>query len=78
MTVGQRIRQGRERAGWTQEKLAEAMGVSRQAVSKWEADRARPTAEKLARLSEALDLPPEAWDAPEEGPAPGPAEHARP
>ena len=78
MTVGQRIRQGRERAGWTQEDLAEAMGVSRQAVSKWEADRARPTAEKLERLSEALDIPPEAWTVPEEETAPGPPEHARP
>ena len=48
MTYGQRIKQGREQAGLTQEALAEAVGVSRQAVSKWEADRARPTADKLA------------------------------
>ena len=59
MTFGQRIKQGRERAGLTQEALAEAVGVSRQAVSKWEAGRARPMADKLARLSAELGIPPE-------------------
>ena len=59
MTYGQRIKQGREQAGLTQEALAEAVGVSRQAVSKWEADRARPTADKLAYLSERLAIPAE-------------------
>lgn len=47
----------------TQEQLAERLGVSRQAVGKWEAGKARPTAEKQAGLSEVLGIPPEAWAA---------------
>ena len=63
MTYGQRIRKGREQAGLTQEALAEAVGVSRQAVSKWEADRSRPAPDKLACISEELDIPMETWAA---------------
>lgn len=42
MTYGERIRQGREKRGMTQEQLAESLDVSRQAVSKWEMDLSRP------------------------------------
>lgn len=59
MTYGETIRQARERAGMTQEMLAERLDVSRQAVSKWEKDLARPTASKLAALIELLKLPPD-------------------
>lgn len=47
----------------TQEQLAERLDVSRQAVGKWESGKAKPTAEKQARLSEILGIPPEAWTA---------------
>lgn len=47
----------------TQEQLAERLGVSRQAVGKWESGKAKPTAEKQAILSEVLAIPPEAWTA---------------
>ena len=36
MTLGQRIQKGRKEAGLSQEELAEQLGVSRQAVSRWE------------------------------------------
>ena len=36
MTFGERIRALRQGQGMSQEALAEALGVSRQAVSKWE------------------------------------------
>ena len=61
MTCGERIRQEREKRKLSQEDLAERMGVSRQAVGKWEADRSRPTREKLERLSALFELPPEVW-----------------
>ena len=61
MTYGERIRRGREAKGLTQEELAEALGVSRQAVSKWEGNLSRPAAGKLALLSETLDIPRDAW-----------------
>ena len=63
MTYGERIRQGREKRGMTQEQLAESLDVSRQAVSKWEMDLSRPARGKLARLSEVLEIPEEAWAA---------------
>ena len=41
-TLGRRIQEGRKSAGLSQEALGERLGVSRQAVSKWEADGAVP------------------------------------
>lgn len=38
MTLGQRIQEHRLRLELSQEALGERLGVSRQAVSKWEAD----------------------------------------
>ena len=35
-TIGERIKYHRKRLGMTQEQLAERIGVSAQAVSKWE------------------------------------------
>ncbi len=45
----------RRQAGYTQESLAEAMGVSRQAVSKWESGQAMPEAATLVDLADLLD-----------------------
>ena len=42
MTLGQRIQAERKRLGLSQEGLGEALGVTRQAISKWEADGAVP------------------------------------
>ncbi len=80
MTYGERIKQGREKKGLTQEQLAESLGVSRQAVSKWEMDLSRPARGKLARLSEVLEVPEEAWDAidAEQAAASRPRDSARP
>ena len=44
MTLGQRIQTHRTRLGLSQEGLGDKLGVSRQAVSKWEADGAEPLA----------------------------------
>ncbi|MBQ4640584.1 MAG: helix-turn-helix domain-containing protein [Clostridia bacterium] len=51
MTSGERIGACRRAGGWTQEQLAEMLGVSRQSVSRWEMDSAFPETEKLIRLS---------------------------
>jgi len=51
MTMGQRIADGRKKLGLSQEALGERMGVSRQAISKWEADGAVPEIDKLIALS---------------------------
>lgn len=52
MTLGERIQRGRKEAGLSQEELAEFLGVSRQAVSKWENDSGYPEMEKMIRLSQ--------------------------
>lgn len=50
-TLGQRISDGRKKLGLSQEALGERMGVSRQAISKWESDGAIPEIDKLIALS---------------------------
>ncbi len=42
MTVGQRIAQKRKELGLSQEGLGARLGVSRQAIYKWESDAALP------------------------------------
>jgi len=51
MTVGQRIAQKRKELGLSQENLGEQLGVSRQAIYKWESDATLPEIEKLISLS---------------------------
>lgn len=50
MTTGEKIAKHRKENNYTQEQLAEILGVSRQSVSKWESDIAYPETEKLIRL----------------------------
>ena len=51
MTLGQRIQALRKEKGLSQEALGEALGVSRQAVSKWEQGRAAPSTANLLALA---------------------------
>lgn len=51
MTMGQRIAQKRKEQNLSQEALGEALGVSRQSISKWESDSSLPEIEKLVALS---------------------------
>ena len=45
MSLGERIKALRRRAGLSQEQVAEQVGVSRQAVAKWEAGQSAPSTE---------------------------------
>lgn len=54
--TGKIIAEARKKHGYTQESLAEALNVSRQAVSRWESGSAYPETEKLVRLSMLLEL----------------------
>ena len=51
LTTGQRIAQCRKQLSLSQEALGEKVGVSRQAISKWEADATLPDIDKLIALS---------------------------
>ena len=42
MTFGEKLQKLRKEAGLSQEEFADQMGVSRQAVSKWESDSGYP------------------------------------
>ena len=55
MTLGERIGNLRRDAGYSQEYVAENLGVSRQAVSKWETDLSSPDTENLIKLAELLN-----------------------
>jgi len=52
MSLGERIKERRTNAHLSQEKLAELVGVSRQAVTKWESDLSAPSTENLFKLAE--------------------------
>ena len=51
MTLGQRIQEFRKQQGLSQEGLGDALGVSRQAVSKWEGDNGIPELDTLVAMS---------------------------
>ena len=55
MQIGERIQQLRKQKGLSQEELGEQVGVSRQAVSKWESGQSMPEADKLILLRECLE-----------------------
>lgn len=57
MTLGQRIAQKRKELGLSQEGLGEQLGVSRQAIYKWESDSSLPEIEKLIALSKIFSVP---------------------
>ena len=54
MTLGERIKNYRQRAGLSQEQLAEIINVSRQAITKWENDSGMPDIDNLISLSKVI------------------------
>ena len=54
--IGARIKDAREDQGWTQDQLAEAVGVSRSAVAQWETGRAGQVTTNLTRVAAALGV----------------------
>ena len=56
MTVGEKLAATRKAAGYTQEKLANELGVSFQAISTWERNESLPDTNHLMALSSALHV----------------------
>ena len=50
------MRQLRRKKGLSQEAVAKELGISRQAVSKWETDLAQPDLDNLKKICEILDI----------------------
>ena len=55
MTLGEKIAKQRKELNFTQEQLADILGVSRQSISKWESDIAYPETDKLIELGKLFD-----------------------
>ena len=58
-SLGEVLKEHRSRCGMTQEFVAESLGVSRQAVSKWENGTADPSTSNLLKLAKLFGIPPE-------------------
>ena len=56
MTLGEKITGLRKKRGLSQEELAITLGVSRQAVSKWETEEAKPDTDKIVALAEYFEV----------------------
>ena len=51
MILADKIIDERKKAGWSQEELAAKLGVSRQAVSKWEGAQATPDLQRIVQMA---------------------------
>ena len=52
MTFGEKLQSLRQRAGMSQDALAERLQVSRQAVSRWERNETMPETDKVVALAD--------------------------
>ncbi|MBE6634544.1 MAG: helix-turn-helix transcriptional regulator, partial [Ruminococcaceae bacterium] len=55
MKLGEKISKFRKEYNYTQEQLADILGVSRQSISKWELDIAYPETEKLIKMGKLFE-----------------------
>ena len=56
MILADKITALRKKAGWSQEELAEQLGVTRQSVSKWEGAQSVPDMDKVVQMSRLFDV----------------------
>lgn len=56
MILADKIIDLRKKSGWSQEELAEKLGVSRQSISKWEGAQSVPDMSRVLRLSEVFGV----------------------
>jgi len=56
MILADKIIENRKKNGWSQEELADKLGVSRQSVSKWEGAQAVPDMKKLIQMAEVFGV----------------------
>ena len=58
LSLGQRIKSLRKSVGWSLQRVAEGVGVSKNSVYKWECDEANPHALNLSKLAGLFDVEP--------------------
>lgn len=54
--LGNKLKQLRKKNGMTQEQLAKQLGITRQAISKWESDIAQPDIDNLAKICDIFNI----------------------
>jgi transcriptional regulator with XRE-family HTH domain len=54
--IGRRVREFRQKAGYTQEKLAEMLGISFQQVQKYENGTSKLNTDRLQKIADALSI----------------------
>ena len=52
MILADKITELRKKNGWSQEELADKLGVSRQSISKWESAQSVPDMSRILKMSE--------------------------
>ena len=57
MTFGEKLKETRKTAGFSQEELAEKLNVSRQAITKWETDTGLPDISNIMTISKLFSIP---------------------
>lgn len=56
MTFGEKFKQARKNAGYSQEEIAEKIGVSRSAIAKWETDKGIPDITNIKSIAQLLNV----------------------
>lgn len=56
MEIGKKLKTAREKTGWTQEKVAEEIHVSRQTISNWENEKSCPDIVSVIKLSDLYSI----------------------
>lgn len=56
MSIAERLQELRKQNNYSQEQLAEKLGVTRQAVSKWESEQGNPDINNIIKLSEIYNV----------------------
>ena len=52
MNISERLQELRKKEGYSQEQVAEMLGLSRQAISKWESGQGKPEIDNIIKLTE--------------------------
>lgn len=56
MEIAERLQELRKKAGYSQEQVAEMLGLSRQAISKWESGQGKPEIDNVIKMTEIYNV----------------------
>ena len=56
MSIAERLQELRKQSGYSLEQVAELLGLSRQAISKWESGQGKPEIDNIVKLTEIYNV----------------------